>query len=386
MEIHIEHRPSSAEKPLSDGLFPTGAAAVAARDAEAASSAGAIHRAEHYLSLISTAPATQGDEHQLYVREVSPGKWNSSPSEVVLFVHGGTYPSTPDYDLFYRDYSWMASMARINIHAFAVDMIGYGKSSRPSPMDDPRNLSAEDQALLVPEIVSHVTEPMFPSQLVTVQSDWDAIDTVVDFIVHRTGLDRVNLVGWSGGGPRIGGYAAHCPEKVGRLVLLAPAYNRDAPIGEDTDGSDPPNLRTHGSAFAICTREFAFANRWDPQVKCANQYDPAIREALWEVVLEQDSIGATWVTPRTGGTGVVRRPSFDWRGWDKTAANSVKAPTLVIVGELDGEVLASRTMDLYSDIGAADKAHVTIECASHYVPWERAYKTLHSLSHRWLLQ
>jgi pimeloyl-ACP methyl ester carboxylesterase len=56
------------------------------------------------------------------------------------------------------------------------------------------------------------------------------------------------------------GYAAHHPEKVGRLVLLAPAYHRDAPIAEYTDGSNPPDLPVRGPAFAIsnsgvCIRE-----------------------------------------------------------------------------------------------------------------------------------
>ena len=34
------------------------------------------------------------------------------------------------------------------------------------------------------------------------------------------------MVAWSQGGPRAGGYTLRHPEKVNRLVLLAPAYSR----------------------------------------------------------------------------------------------------------------------------------------------------------------
>ena len=65
-------------------------------------------------------------------------------------------------------------------------------------------------------------------QLTTIASDWNDIDAVVDYIRALRHVDRVSLVAWSLGGPRAGGYAAQHPEKVQKLVLLAPAYNRGA--------------------------------------------------------------------------------------------------------------------------------------------------------------
>ena len=49
----------------------------------------------------------------------------------------------------------------------------------------------------------------------------------IDRMRRLRGVDKVALVGWSQGGPRTAGYAAQNPAKISKLVVLAPAYNRD---------------------------------------------------------------------------------------------------------------------------------------------------------------
>ena len=64
---------------------------------------------------------------------------------------------------------------------------------------------------------------MTPSQaMTTIASDWADVGAAVDYIRALRGVERVSLVAWSLGGPRSGGYAAKNPQKVHRLVLLAP--------------------------------------------------------------------------------------------------------------------------------------------------------------------
>ena len=105
-------------------------------------------------------------------------------------------------------------------------MTGYGRSTRPAPMNDPCNLAPDRQATFVPPDPAPC-DASYPSQLTTIASDWNDIDAVVDHIRALRRVTRVSLVAWSLGGPRAGGYAAQHPDKVHRLVLLAPAYNRE---------------------------------------------------------------------------------------------------------------------------------------------------------------
>jgi len=51
---------------------------------------------------------------------------------------------------------------------------------------------------------------------------------VVDHLLALRHVSQVSIVGWVAGGPRTGGYAAQNPGKVAKLVLLAPAYVREA--------------------------------------------------------------------------------------------------------------------------------------------------------------
>ncbi len=198
------------------------------------------------------------------------------------------------------------------------------------------------------------------------------------FILELTGSEKVHPVGWSGVGPRLGGYAALHPEKVDRMVLLAPVYDRTGP-------SDPPDsLPAAGAAFTITTRDAAFRQAWDPSVKCQDQLDPGIRDVIWTSNMNNHQLGATWVTEATGGEGVVRRPGRTIWGWNAERANQISVPTLVIVGEHDSKTRIQETLNLYADLGSADKAHVSLPCTSHYVPWETAYKDLHSLTLQWL--
>ena len=52
----------------------------------------------------------------------------------------------------------------------------------PSPMDDPCNLSAEQQKQFVPGLIAAPCKPSYPGQLTNIGSDWNDIGAVVDHI------------------------------------------------------------------------------------------------------------------------------------------------------------------------------------------------------------
>src|SRR5437867_1958539 len=184
---------------------------------------------DHYVRVKSTVPSIAGQISQIYVREraraATPLRSANLADRVVLFVHGAGTPAEVAFDVPYQDYSWMAFLARAGFDVSSVDMTGYGRSTRPAPMNDPCNLAKDRQA----GFVAAPCAPSYPHTLTSMASDWSDVDAAVDYIRALRHVDRVSLVAWSRGGPRAGGYAVQHPDKVRRLVVLAPAYDRMTP-------------------------------------------------------------------------------------------------------------------------------------------------------------
>ena len=188
----------------------------AAAQPSAAEDSQTILTVDHYVSHVSKVPAIAGDRTVLYVRErVKPAtvlRGAPDAARVVLFVHGAGTPAEVAFDVPYGDYSWMAFLAAAGFDVFSVDMTGYGRSTRPAPMNDFCNLSAAQQTALIPG--KPACKPSHDRQMTTIASDWDDIDAAVDYVSKLRGVSRVSLIGWSLGGPRAGGYAAQHPDKI----------------------------------------------------------------------------------------------------------------------------------------------------------------------------
>jgi pimeloyl-ACP methyl ester carboxylesterase len=295
---------------------------------------------------------------------------NPAADRVVLFVHGAGTPAEVAFDVPFGDYSWMAFLAKNGFDVFSMDTTGYGRSTRPAPMNDPCNLSEEQQKQFVPALIPATCKATYPGQLTTIASDWDDIDAVVDHIRKLRNVQKVSLIAWSLGGPRAGGYAAQHPDKVSRLVLLAPAYNREA-------ASEAPALPRPGVVFNTQSRAEFDAN-WDRQIGCDNQVDPKVREVVWAEMIASDSTGAKW------GSGVRRAPSTTTWGFNKAMVGAMQTPTLIIAAALDKQVTPERVRAAFDDLGAREKVLIDLGCASHNAMWESNHLTLFNASLEWL--
>ena len=237
---------------------------------------------DHYVHVKSSVPAIAGQPAQLYVRErVVAGsalRGAVSPDRVVLFVHGAGTPAEVAFDLPYQDYSWMAYLARAGFDVFSVDMTGYGRSTRPAQMNDLCNVAKDRQAEWIPTLLKAPCAPSYPQALTTIASDWDDVGAAVDYIRNLRRVERVSIVAWSLGGPRSGGYAARYPDKVKRLVLLAPAYARTSAAGP------PAKVPAEGAAFNTQSRADLDA-LWARQTACATQVDPAVPDVVWSELI-----------------------------------------------------------------------------------------------------
>jgi pimeloyl-ACP methyl ester carboxylesterase len=180
----------------------------------------------------------------------------------------------------------------------------------------------------------------------------------------------VHLVGWSLGGPRAGGYSAQNPRKVDRLVLLAPAYNRNV-------AAEPPTEADTRPAMGAQSRT-DFFNTWNAPQNCSGQRETAVGETIFAEMLASDPVGATW------GPGIRRAPNVTNWGWGPPVVGRSTTPLLAIAAANDASVDPERVRELFADYGADEKILIDLGCASHSPMWEGVHGILFAATLEWL--
>ena len=334
------------------------------------------HTIDRLVAHVSTVPAIAGKPIDLFVREKVPesifkrADGKAPAGKVVLMVHGGYSPSTLAFDVPFKNYSWMDYLAKRGYDVFAMDMTGYGRSGHPM-MDDPCNLDPKQQDLLVPKNLPAKCEPKYKFELVNSDSESDDINAVVDYIRKLRGVDKIALIGWSGGGIRTGSFIGRHPEKVEKYVIFASSnYDRKNPSAK------PADLPKPGAPMTMQTRDVGIDKRWLGTSKFPQTIEPGMPEMIWAMNAQHDPLGATW------GTGGLRAPTRTYWGWNAQGAAKVKIPTLIMVGEQDD--LTRSNNELFDDLGTQHKAFIGISQATHFMVWEKQSRVLHAASYEWL--
>lgn len=320
------------------------------------------------LSILFTAPwasvssAQEMQEHmvqsstddgiEIYVRERLPeGAAPDGSSEAVLFVHGATYPgSTFDIDLP-DGKSWMDHTTEAGYASYYMDKRGYGRSTRPELMQQPADQN----------------EP-FASAEIVIQD----IADVVDFIQERTGLETINLVGWSWGTVTTGMYTAQNSEKVDRLVLFAPVYSYDNENWTNTlaDPENADQLADVG-AYRTVTREQA-DERWAAQIPGESPEawrDPEVFETWYSEMLAVEPDEDAEFIKAPNGVLVDLWEIFNSRNvYD---ASQITVPTLVIRGDDDPTSTDVDARGLYDALASETKRYVVVGDGTHFVNLEK---------------
>ena len=122
----------------------------------------------------------------------------------------------------------MESLARAGIQAFAVNLLGYGLSSR-FELDDACSTNQINQLRL---LVSATGQP--PFQVCSLPPDSrhftntaaaiHQLGAVVDHVLEEVNVEKVSLFAWSRGGNVTGVYTSLDPSKVESLVLLGSEF------------------------------------------------------------------------------------------------------------------------------------------------------------------
>src|SRR5712692_5100370 len=296
---------------------------------------------------------------KLFVREKMAEGAKATEDNVVLFVHGATFPSTPDFDLQFKDYSWADWMVNHGYVVYMFDKRNYGFSTREKAMDGP----------------AAANKPVSRSYLVIRD-----IGAVVDHIRAKNKVARVTLIGWSWGAMTAGYYTSLWPEKVHKLVLYAPLY--DNPLHTHLGaGSGLQNKRVPWEfnpamgAYRLGTGD-ANNKRWDGEipVQDKNQYrDPAVQEEIGRASLATDPTSNTRNPPALRApNGVLEDSFYQATGRRLWNAANITVPTLIIAGEDDTWSFPQDREGLLRDLtNAPQKKHVTIPHATHFILFEK---------------
>src|SRR5437879_2026181 len=146
---------------------------------------------------------------EIFVRNKRPTNLEKYAAErTLLFVHGSTYPAHTGFDLPLGGQSWMEYIAARGYDVYCLDIRGYGRSTRPPAMNE--KPEAHPPVARTPYAVKDIT-------------------AVLNHILARRKLERINLLGWSWGCALMAITTVQNPGKVARLMLHAPSWIRTQP-------------------------------------------------------------------------------------------------------------------------------------------------------------
>lgn len=286
----------------------------------------------------------------LHVREVvlaGRERTVTKDGKVLLLIHGATVPGYVAFDTDYENASLMRYFARAGWDTFALDLEGYGLSTRPLVMDDPA---------------------AFPGSKAPMHGDVTVrdVERVVEFIGALRRVDKVHLLGWSTGADLEAPlYTIRHPDKVARLVLFGVGY-------DDPTSMDERKKRAAGdeAAKVLYSRPSSVA-RWAGYGTKEEFVVPGAFEVYRKAHLASDpksgELGGAvrWPAGRSVDPD-LSKPFFD--------ASKITVPTLVIRGDADTWATRESNRQLMDALGSKVKAYVEIPNAGHFLQFEKSNK------------
>jgi pimeloyl-ACP methyl ester carboxylesterase len=244
----------------------------------------------------------------------------------------------------------------------------------------------------------------YAAQLNNSASDWGEVDKVIDFIIGRSGVGKVDLIGWSAAAQQLGPYAIQKYGKVRSLFLVAPIFppnGRQSAPGTDFGAPVSLPVSTPAGAFGFpmtVGTKAGLDNAWKRDLGCPDQREAGMVDVVWKAMMEADPIGADWGGTVAGSPeGLNRIRNVYWWGWNKTTVPlhgvlGDKVPVCIVYGEHDTVINTSpslgllyfSTSELYQAIPGPKKLMFRLSCAGHQIVWERKAKLLHTMSEHWL--
>jgi pimeloyl-ACP methyl ester carboxylesterase len=291
-------------------------------------------------------PAADPDV-QLYVRNKHPaGAVTFSSDRILIYVHGATFPSEAMFDLPVGGASMMDVLAAHGWDVWLLDVRGYGRSTRPPEMEKP---------------------PADSKPVVDTATAARDVGSVVDFVMSRRQVRKVNLMGWSWGTAIMGLYTTTHNANVARLVLYAPGW-----LSKDKVPPNAPAL----AAYRSVTRQAAH-DRWLTGVaddKKADLIPSGWFDMFADAAFATDPVGAKQNPPvLRAPNGVVQDFRTYWMSERPLYQPSeITVPTLLIHAEWDADLPTYHTAAFFAELkNTPYKRWVELGEGTHFVMLEK---------------
>jgi len=296
----------------------------------------------------------------LLLREkMKEGNTTFTDGNVILFLHGATSPSTCDFDLGYKDYSWADWLVKKGHVVYMGDYRNYGGSTREAAMDEPASQS----------------KPLTRSYLALRD-----VEAMVNAIKARRNIKQVTLIGWSWGAMMAGYYSSLHSENVHKLVLYAPLYNFNDHTNLGPGSALQNKRKPYEFNFAMggyrLASEAANTGRWNGEIPVDNKdeyRESAVPVEFWKACLATDPTSNSRTPASLRAPNGVLEDSFcQATGRPLWNAANIYAPTLVIGGNFDTWSYPEDRAGLMRDlVHAPVKKDILVTDATHFVLFEK---------------
>jgi pimeloyl-ACP methyl ester carboxylesterase len=240
----------------------------------------------------------------------------------LLMVHGLTY-SSHEFDVDYGDYSLARFFAGNGYAVWLLDIAGYGSSQKVEDGFMPNSDYAADDIAAAAKRIAEVSKTA-----------------------------KVNVLGWSWGTVTSGRFAAKYPDLADKVVLYAPIVAGIAAV-EVTDAY-------HQNTWAHAAEDF--------QVKA----DKSIDYDIVEPPVAATFLSNCWRYDGAGSPNGGRRDLLVDPKERLIPTASIKAPTLLILGDKDGYVTPALCEEALKTLPKGSELKV-VKGAAHAMLMEKPY-------------
>jgi pimeloyl-ACP methyl ester carboxylesterase len=286
-------------------------------------------------SVHSMAHEVQHEGLRLHVWEKFTGQPQGKP--LLVLAHGSATGGRESFDLQVPgapSYSLMDMLARQGYDVCALDVRGFGRSTRPEGF------------------------------LTTEQAAQD-LNAVVDYLCALRGVERVHLLAWSWGTQYGGQFVMAHPEKVVRYASYAQMH------------ADSPDLKTRRPRLAVFQRspyiritEQGWKLRFNSLTPDAVN-DPAVMDAF-----ARAAVAAEEKSPTGPQIDVLTRlPLVD--------PSRITVPTLMIHGEYDDVADTQGLLPFFAALPNPDKQYVVVPEGGHMLHLQRGHRRLQRVLGDW---